>query len=101
MARHVHCELIKAWAEGAEIEFKNEHGNWMTVNPSWGTDTEYRIKPRIIRKEGWVNVFKYHDPTIESRNWIGATIFNSKEDAANDSPASKVDTIKIEWEETE
>lgn len=43
---HVHCELIKAWADGAEIQFW-ENGKWYDCNnkPSWFPDIEYRIKP--------------------------------------------------------
>ena len=44
---HVHAELIKAWAEGAEIQFKNPNTYlWENAtNPSWFANWEYRIKP--------------------------------------------------------
>lgn len=44
--RHKHADLIQLWAEGAEIEWR--HGEeWLpTVNPSWMTEYEYRIKPK-------------------------------------------------------
>lgn len=44
---HKHAELIKAWADGAEIEVRSKYGNgWMkSGNPSWEPDYEYRIKP--------------------------------------------------------
>ena len=47
---HKHAELIKAWADGAEIEFYRElSANWIGYkkgeNPSWDEDYEYRIKP--------------------------------------------------------
>lgn len=43
---HKHAELIKAWAEGAEIEFKNFVDCWVQVNePSWLESYQYRIKP--------------------------------------------------------
>ncbi len=47
--RHKHADLIHAWAEGAEIEFKNVYGDWAIPNwtPSWSNDTEYRIKLAI------------------------------------------------------
>lgn len=42
-----HAELIKAWADGAEIQFK--HGNkWLnitSISPYWEDNVEYRIKP--------------------------------------------------------
>lgn len=44
---HKHAELIKAWADGAEIECReNEHREWMTVHtPFWIDLAEYRVKP--------------------------------------------------------
>lgn len=44
---HKHAELIKAWADGAEIEFRAPYSkSWRKIpSPSWGTDQCYRIKP--------------------------------------------------------
>jgi len=45
---HKHAELIKAWADGAEIECKVVNGPWIAINsesPFWYKDNEYRIKP--------------------------------------------------------
>ncbi len=46
MKPHKHAELIKAWADGAEIEQKTPHGVWENFDNEW-TETwyEYRIKP--------------------------------------------------------
>lgn len=45
--KHKHAELIKAWADGAEIEVKHPaNGSWFDAKPPcWDTDYEYRIKP--------------------------------------------------------
>jgi hypothetical protein len=47
--RHLHADLIHAWADGAEIEYFNEHSNeWRTfVNEHniWYEAWQYRIKP--------------------------------------------------------
>ena len=49
--KHKHAEIIKAWADGAEIQYlchlESEKRVWMDcVNaPNWYTDFEYRIKP--------------------------------------------------------
>lgn len=42
-----HAELIKTWADGAEIEFRWESNKeWRSVsNPHWEDECEYRIKP--------------------------------------------------------
>lgn len=47
---HKHCELIKAWADGAEIQFFNHFTrSWEGLNePTWSDETEYRIKPKTI-----------------------------------------------------
>jgi len=45
--KHKHAELIKAWADGAQIQvcYCNE-GTWEDVDyPAWGVGNEYRIKP--------------------------------------------------------
>lgn len=46
---HKHAAEIKAWADGAEVEFKNQRGKWegypIGDYPSWSDDLEYRIKP--------------------------------------------------------
>lgn len=45
---HKHAELIKAWADGAEIQLRHTGGVWQdcTYNaPKWKEAVEYRIKP--------------------------------------------------------
>ena len=44
--RHKHADVIIAWANGAEIEFKvKATGDWRkTDTPSWQEDYEYRVK---------------------------------------------------------
>lgn len=42
-----HAELIKAWADGAEIEVLNDEQRWEALKnrPMWYEDMQYRIKP--------------------------------------------------------
>lgn len=45
---HVHAELIKAWADGAEIQYWSVAvtSKWVSIkNPSWAPRFKYRIKP--------------------------------------------------------
>lgn len=44
---HKHAEVIKAWADGAEIELWCEgDGLWLPCpGPSWDDSLEYRVKP--------------------------------------------------------
>ena len=51
MKPHKHAEIIKAWADGAEIEFRTHHNiKWSPVVKGWSWDSavicEYRIKPQ-------------------------------------------------------
>jgi hypothetical protein len=47
MKPHKHAELIKAWADGAEIEARQgDSTTWVTVeSPTWSVHGTYRIKP--------------------------------------------------------
>lgn len=45
---HVHAEFIKAWADGATIQYENAKGEWKDTSksgPTWSSLTRYRIKP--------------------------------------------------------
>ena len=44
--KHVHADLIKEWADGAEIEALDYDNNWKkTTKPIWYENVKYRIKP--------------------------------------------------------
>lgn len=50
MKPHKHAEVIKAWADGAKIQYRNEISNpyWTDMpicSPNWHENVEYRIKP--------------------------------------------------------
>jgi hypothetical protein len=47
MKPHKHAEVIKAWADGHTIQWKDAFGDWNDiVYPRWdGMDFEFRIKP--------------------------------------------------------
>lgn len=51
MKPHKHADLIKAWADGAQIQHQGGDGNWYD-SPSyppqmiWYDGTNYRIKPK-------------------------------------------------------
>jgi len=46
MKPHKHAELIKAWADGAKIQWKNDLDDWRDIgDPAWINSYEYRIKP--------------------------------------------------------
>ena len=45
---HKYAEIIKAWADGAEVEFRSSLGiPWKTAsNPNWVNHYEYRVKAK-------------------------------------------------------
>jgi hypothetical protein len=47
---HKHAEIIKAWADGYQVEAYNpERDSWISVvEPGWFNDIEYRVKPGVI-----------------------------------------------------
>lgn len=54
MKPHKHAKLIKAWADGSEIEIRTQYpdkswSNWEVFEePRWGISyAEYRIKPEL------------------------------------------------------
>lgn len=54
---HKHAELIKAWADGAEIEYRHEicHAWNTTLNPTWKEYTQYRIKPQPVITKAYMH----------------------------------------------
>jgi hypothetical protein len=48
---HKHAELIKAWADGAEIEYRDRQNPWNSLPAQGDWDEhpyfEYRIKPAV------------------------------------------------------
>ena len=66
MKPHKHAELIKAWADGAEIEHRCltepffEH--WHEFDGCWeGEDWEYRIKPEPKPEPKKVTMYIYNN----------------------------------------
>lgn len=87
---HKHCDLIVAWANGAEIQFFDD-GEWIDCHengPRWHEEMRYRIKPKIVKREGWVNVYP--------RN-----VHETKDQADASCAPGRLACIRIEWEEEE
>ena len=45
MKPHKHAEVIKAWADGAEIEYEDCGWHDCTTSVIWDEETKYRVKP--------------------------------------------------------
>lgn len=65
---HKHAAVIKAWADGEEVEIKDISGVWRKVSsnelapPGFHPNNEYRIKPKV--QEIWINIY----PKAPGRN---------------------------------
>ena len=57
MTPYKHADLIKAWADGAEIETKLDDGDWFKLdNPIFFNNYDYRIKPTPVPN---ISMFAY------------------------------------------
>ena len=58
MARHVHADVIHAWADGAEVQrFYVEDGraSWKDqFMPDFNPAHKYRIKPKVLRTKRYL-----------------------------------------------
>jgi hypothetical protein len=92
--KHKHAELIKAWADGAEIEFLSSQDNkwYLTKLPSWEVSKTYRIKPEekqpVVR---WLWAFKIRS------GWVSTTNFYTDSEVVDTNP----DRVKLEYTRTE
>ena len=82
MKPHKHAELIKAWADGAQIEYLGigSASVWESVtNPRWDGYGEYRIKPEpkpdVV---DYVFVGAFHRISVCQLEWARATNSNLK-----------------------
>ena len=93
--KHKHYDVIVAWAAGEEIEYQTALGVWQpTYGPPLNEFETFRIKPKRVKKEGWVNVYP--------GNFL--CYFHSKVHADKSDEVGKdkrVACVRIEWEEEE
>ena len=77
--KHKHAELIKAWADGAEIEFLSSQDNkwYLTKLPSWEVSKTYRIK-----QEEKKPVVRWLWAKLVLGEWMISPVYRSKEEAS-------------------
>ena len=76
---HKHAELIKKWADGAEIEYY-EHGWYSCSSPTWDKDVPYRIKPEV--QYPCTRMSEKELRTVYNRN-CGNSVYRLTSDIAN------------------
>lgn len=94
MPRHKHADLIHAFAEGAEIQKFDGAEWWDDPFPEFFPDVKYRIKPRTVKREGWVNIYRVHNPQILTHL---CCVYTTEEEAKTFAGIEVVDTVKVEW----
>jgi hypothetical protein len=95
MKPHKHAELIKAWADGAQIQVKACNVVWEDrEHPVWSTNREYRIKPEekqpVVR---WLWAKQ-----VIGGEWTISPVFRSKEEASKTFDGQ---VICLEWSRQE
>ena len=95
---HKHSELIKMWADGAEIEVKHPSNQswWDAKPPLWDLDYKYRIKPEekkpVVR---WMWAWEEH------KLWCMSDTFMTEEEAKDLETESGIRYIKLDWSQQE
>ncbi len=71
---HKHAILIKAWADGAQIQFWSSGAGWADIfDPAWGDQVKYRVKP--------ANLVQFCPVTLDSGCPITLAAWSVKEEA--------------------
>ena len=97
--KHVHYDVIVAWAAGEEVEFRWEDSDpWRPIhfNPAWTTSCQYRIKPKRVRKEGWVNVYPVGYLDCKYMGYVWELKEDADKKAETEPPVA---CVHITWEE--
>ena len=107
--KHKHCDVIKAWADGAQIQFRALGDNsWSDINkwtPRWSEDHDYRVKPE--KKQLWVRPYGYtHEREYkQGKKYIGVLRFEQNEERwkGNETPVNDWEWLGpavLVWEES-
>jgi hypothetical protein len=92
---HKHADLIKAWADGADIQQRYDAvKEWQPIDqfPSWAENFEYRIKPNTVKYRLYLWENNMEEFSVEA--------LNSTEDYA---PEASVGFVRWlgDWQEVE
>ena len=97
--KHKYAEIIKAWADGAEIQWRDPKyadSGWDDIKePSWVTCYEYRIKPEekkpVVR---WLWAYK------NSRNeWFLHGNYMSEDESKSSFPTEDIKRLEYTRQE--
>lgn len=92
---HKHAALIKAWADGAEIQFRREcNARWEDCSdpPGWYYSFQYRVKPQVAKYRRYLGTY----PTFTDPLGQKTKVFVLHE-GEQLSAAQMADTFFIRW----
>ena len=97
---HIHRDVIIAWANGEDIEYWSDTAEkWYEDNdPAWRDHMEYRIKPKTVKKEGWVNIYTGFSGGLIVAH-TGGPVYRTEKTADLSDYGNRVACVRIEWEE--
>jgi hypothetical protein len=99
--KHRHYDVIVAWAAGEEVEY------WSDSSEKWypcvgdvifRDHFQYRIKPKLVKKEGWMNVYDTDSSNVVA--WV-SHVYPTERDAMHCAYPGRKACIRITWEEEE
>jgi len=93
--KHRHYDVIVAWAAGEEIQYfwGFQWCDWEETScPSFAGTAEWRIKPKLTKKEGWIVPICSGQYAVFPTNEMAARSIKHRKD---------LKPIHIEWEEEE
>lgn len=109
--KHKHCDVIKAWADGAQIQTRmSVDEKWIAwprqdISPCFHSDVEYRVKPE--KKQLWVRPYGYTLERDHKRDekYIGVFRFEQNEERwkGNETPVNDWEWLGpavLVWEES-
>jgi len=67
MTKHIHCDLIVAWANGETIQLQNGDGWTSLETPHWFSTLVYRVKPAKlpdVEQEVFIDMSRFGDLLI-------------------------------------
>lgn len=95
MGKHKHAEVIKAWADGAQVQLKR-HDGWIDEpDPHWIPNFYYRIKPaeKVVR---WLWLSKQYDGM-----WHTGTTYMTENQAHDYFGVYRQKYKKLDWSREE
>ena len=97
---HKHAEVIKAWADGAEIQCRTSTQGWFDCEePLWKEKCEYRVKP--AKRQLWARPWRYPESVGHVDALVGTKdriVDPSQPFLGNDAVWSGDPVLIIEWE---